>query len=287
MRSVRHAQVLSDSRLSKTVFKVSKGGGKAAAAAKVCVDKWRALCAPSTTKPVKTKTEPKADSAAEAGAPAVKAEATTGAKDATSNGASTVKAEVKPENSTRSTGSRLMPTGDSVRDSVRQKFQGVFEKGMEDNAAMLREHDTDTAEMAVEAELAMYEKFGSSSCKEYKARFRTLMFNLKDPKNPEFILSVVSGQLHVNDLSAMDVKEMASSEVKKQRQKWMENSKMSLMDEKTYNKYTGKQLQDGILKCPKCKSLKTEYVEVQTRSADEPTTKKCLCNNCNYRWKFC
>lgn len=112
-------------------------------------------------------------------------------------------------------------------------------------------------------------------------------FNMKDPKNPEFILSVVSGQRHVNDLCTMDTKEMASTEVKKERQKWIENSKMALMDEKTYNKYTGKQQQDGILKCPKCKSLKTEYVEVQTRSADEPTTKKCLCNNCNYRWKFC
>jgi len=33
--------------------------------------------------------------------------------------------------------------------------------------------------------------------------------------------------------------------------------------------------------------MKTEYIEVQTRSADEPTTKKCTCNNCDYRWKFC
>ncbi|EOD05335.1 hypothetical protein EMIHUDRAFT_461968 [Emiliania huxleyi CCMP1516] len=32
--------------------------------------------------------------------------------------------------------------------------------------------------------------------------------------------------------------------------------------------------------CPKCKSMKTSYVEVQTRSADEPTTKKCLCTDC-------
>jgi len=47
------------------------------------------------------------------------------------------------------------------------------------------------------------------------------------------------------------------------------------------------QVQDGILKCPKCKSMKTSYVEVQTRSADEPTTKKCLCTDCTYRWKFC
>jgi len=80
---------------------------------------------------------------------------------------------------------------------------------------------------------------------------------------------------------------MASAEVKKQRHDWSEHAKMALMDEQTYNQYTGKQVQDGILKCPKCKSMKTSYVEVQTRSADEPTTKKCLCTDCTYRWKFC
>ena len=44
---------------------------------------------------------------------------------------------------------------------------------------------------------------------------------------------------------------------------------------------------DGINKCPKCKSYKTEYNEMQTRSADEPTTKSCFCYNCNHRWRFC
>lgn len=44
---------------------------------------------------------------------------------------------------------------------------------------------------------------------------------------------------------------------------------------------------DGILKCGKCKSYKTEYVEKQTRSADEPTTKFCYCYNCGNRWRFC
>lgn len=44
---------------------------------------------------------------------------------------------------------------------------------------------------------------------------------------------------------------------------------------------------DGLLKCGKCKSYKTEYTEKQTRSADEPTTKFCYCRNCGNRWKFC
>ena len=80
---------------------------------------------------------------------------------------------------------------------------------------------------------------------------------------------------------------VTSDSVKKQRKEWQDYSKMALMDKKSYEKYAGKQVQDGILKCPRCKSMKTEYVEVQTRSADEPTTKKCTCNTCDYRWKFC
>jgi len=111
------------------------------------------------------------------------------------------------------------------------------------------------------------------------------------PDNVQLVASVdrmvMTGQLHVNDLATMEVREMASDEMKSVRDKAKENAKMALMDEKTYKQYAGKETQDGILKCPRCKSMKTEYIEVQTRSADEPTTKKCTCNNCDYRWKFC
>lgn len=44
---------------------------------------------------------------------------------------------------------------------------------------------------------------------------------------------------------------------------------------------------DGILKCGKCKSWKTEYTERQTRASDEPTSKFCYCHNCGHRWRFC
>lgn len=48
-----------------------------------------------------------------------------------------------------------------------------------------------------------------------------------------------------------------------------------------------KEHEDGILQCGKCKSFKTEYTEVQTRSADESSTKLCYCWSCGRRWKFC
>lgn len=43
---------------------------------------------------------------------------------------------------------------------------------------------------------------------------------------------------------------------------------------------------EGILTCGKCKSNKTEYYQMQTRSADEPMTTYASCKSCGHRWKF-
>ncbi len=44
---------------------------------------------------------------------------------------------------------------------------------------------------------------------------------------------------------------------------------------------------DGVFMCKKCKSMKTTYYQMQTRSADEPMTTFVSCLNCNNKWKFC
>jgi DNA-directed RNA polymerase subunit M/transcription elongation factor TFIIS len=41
----------------------------------------------------------------------------------------------------------------------------------------------------------------------------------------------------------------------------------------------------GIQQCSKCKSWKTDYYQLQTRSADEPLTTFFTCLNCEKRWK--
>ena len=42
---------------------------------------------------------------------------------------------------------------------------------------------------------------------------------------------------------------------------------------------------EGLFKCRKCKSTKTSYYQMQTRSADEPMTTYVTCNNCGLKWK--
>lgn len=42
---------------------------------------------------------------------------------------------------------------------------------------------------------------------------------------------------------------------------------------------------EGLFKCGKCKSKKTTYYQMQTRSADEPMTTFITCMECANRWK--
>lgn len=46
------------------------------------------------------------------------------------------------------------------------------------------------------------------------------------------------------------------------------------------------QVVEGMFMCGKCKSRKTTYYQLQTRSADEPMTTFVTCVNCGNRWKF-
>lgn len=44
---------------------------------------------------------------------------------------------------------------------------------------------------------------------------------------------------------------------------------------------------EGMFKCGKCKTYKTTFHQLQTRSSDESTTTFVTCLNCNNKWKFC
>lgn len=45
------------------------------------------------------------------------------------------------------------------------------------------------------------------------------------------------------------------------------------------------EIEEGLFKCPKCKSKKTTYYSVQLRSSDEPMTNFITCTQCKNRWK--
>lgn len=114
----------------------------------------------------------------------------------------------------------------------------------------------------------------------YITRAHTIYMNL-DTKNKlgntELIKRLLNKEINEQQLCSFDGKDMFPS-------KWQDIlNKFGNFEVVKAPEITN----DGILKCGRCKSNKTEYVEKITRSADEPTTKFCYCHNCGKRWRFC
>ncbi len=67
-------------------------------------------------------------------------------------------------------------------------------------------------------------------------------------------------------------------------EKWLEN--WELYGPKEFIKQKEENIENGLFKCGKCKTYKTTYYQLQTRSADESATTYVTCLNCHNRWKF-
>jgi DNA-directed RNA polymerase subunit M/transcription elongation factor TFIIS len=46
------------------------------------------------------------------------------------------------------------------------------------------------------------------------------------------------------------------------------------------------EVEEGVLKCPKCSQSRTFSYSKQTRSADEPMTTFATCMNCKHKWTY-
>lgn len=64
-------------------------------------------------------------------------------------------------------------------------------------------------------------------------------------------------------------------------------SKLMKLDAERERIKSAEENYSGLFKCGKCKSKKTTYYQMQTRSADEPMTTYVTCIECGHRWKFC
>jgi len=113
----------------------------------------------------------------------------------------------------------------------------------------------------------------------YTTKILSLEFNLKNPKNPRLRKRVLHGEVTPPQLVRMSPYEMFP-------ELW----------EPVFERVAHKQLRrqltvdvdsapEGLLQCRKCKSKKTSFVQMQTRSADEPMTVFAYCLACQSRWK--
>jgi len=173
-----------------------------------------------------------------------------------------------------------MNTSDSVRLKCREMLANALAVEFGDDIDVKDEIFEDPENLAAKIEDCIFKEFKDTNMK-YKNRIRSRVANLKDTKNPDLRLNVLRGQIDVRRIATMSSEEMASNEMKELRQKF---TKEAINDAQM-------SVQGGthtdLIKCPKCKKANTTYNQVQTRSADEPMTTFCYCNECGKRWKFC
>jgi len=126
-------------------------------------------------------------------------------------------------------------------------------------------------ELTIDIELTLHEclyKLDDKGSK-YISRAKAIASNLQDKNNPDFRTAVIEGSYDAKDLTLMDVKKMASSELQNKRLMVEKDSFNSLRsDWHDVHAPVGV----GMYTCEKCKGLRTTSKEIQLRGADEPMT---------------
>jgi DNA-directed RNA polymerase subunit M/transcription elongation factor TFIIS len=112
----------------------------------------------------------------------------------------------------------------------------------------------------------------------YKHKFLALQKSIKE--NPSLKENIIKKKLKTKDVIEMRPEQLCPD--------GLYAHEMEVKIHKDLRKeYLKKenQNQDGFFKCGRCKSMKTTYYELQTRSADEPMTVFVSCLNCDRNWK--
>lgn len=135
-------------------------------------------------------------------------------------------------------------------------------------------------DVAKEIEAEVYKAEYSAVNDSYRNKMRTFTMNLRNKKNPDLRGRLLDGHITPAGFIKMTPAEMAPEALKQEIEKLQ---KQNLFDAQGA---TEKRAVTDRFTCGKCKHKKVSYYQMQTRSADEPLTTFCTCENCGNRWKF-
>ena len=124
------------------------------------------------------------------------------------------------------------------------------------------------SELCHDIEKSLFDSYGFKTS-EYIDQFRSIYTNLADPKNPDFRRDLYDRNIDVHNIATMGARDMASRKKKEAVQEELKNSREACQSDWDIRHV---KRGDGQFKCMKCKSMKTDYFQAQTRSADEPMT---------------
>lgn len=111
----------------------------------------------------------------------------------------------------------------------------------------------------------------------YKSKFLSIKYNME---NSNLTARILSGEVKSRDIALMTSTSMDPTgrhavAITERKEKQLR----ALLSSKQDEDFT------GFFTCGRCKSKKTTYYQMQTRSADEPMTTFVTCINCQTRWK--
>lgn len=177
------------------------------------------------------------------------------------------------------TQSEVPQTACSVRLTIRKQLTEALKIPLPKELA--NEPFLEEEVLACRIEDCIYQEFKGNTDMKYRNRCRSRVSNLRDAKNPYLRYNVLRGDIGPERMAKMTAEEMASDELKKEREKFTKEA----INDHQMSLTTGTTSSD--IKCTACKKYNVTYNQVQTRSADEPMTTFCYCNDCGKRWKFC
>lgn len=176
-------------------------------------------------------------------------------------------------------------TGDAMRDKARTFLWKAMVTGVPFSQARLMK-ESQVCDIAAEIESVLHREYiikGENSVRDYNLQLKTIKWNLSDLKNPELNSKLYVGKITPEEIARMQSREMASDAKQKEREKHKQESLEACQSDWDLRNLIQK---DGQFTCGKCKTNKTTYYQMQTRSADEPMTTFVRCLNCGNRWKF-
>jgi DNA-directed RNA polymerase subunit M/transcription elongation factor TFIIS len=112
----------------------------------------------------------------------------------------------------------------------------------------------------------------------YKHKFLQLQYNIRNSP-------VLKGWIRDRRVKSKDVIDMRPEDL------WPDGPYAKKIEEKIHKDlrkaYLAQEIKntEGFFTCGRCKSKKTSYYQLQTRSADEPMTTFVTCHQCDRNWK--
>ena len=133
-------------------------------------------------------------------------------------------------------------------------------------------------ELASALELALRTCGGAT----FRLKFRPLVFNLGDPKNPQLRRKLLDGALSPSAMLQLTASDMASSALQRQRSEWREKRKRDCVRERPVKGFV-----TDLYRCDRCDCTRAAVhraIRAGQKQVDRART-YATCTDCSHRWE--